>query len=101
MGHPHGIGIIGTGTISRAYFSTLANIDDARIVAVADLDRERARAAAAETGAIAMTPDELVADPRVGTVLNLTIPAAHAEIALLAISHGERARVNVGGLRRM
>ena len=89
MGDPHGIGIIGTGNISRAYFSTLKNIGDARIVAVADLDRERTQAAAAETGAVALTPDALVADPRVGTVVNLTIPAAHAEIALLAIAHGK------------
>ena len=32
---------------------------------------------------------ELLADPDVDTVLNLTIPAAHAEIALAAIAHGK------------
>ncbi|MCU1410578.1 MAG: oxidoreductase [Rhodoglobus sp.] len=89
MGDPHGIGVIGLGNISRAYFTTLAGIGGAKIVAVADLDVERAAMAASETGSVAMTPQELVADPRVQTVLNLTIPAAHAEIAQLAIAHGK------------
>lgn len=88
MGDPHGIGVIGIGYISRSYFSTLTAIEDVKIVAIADLDRGRAENAAAEIGATAMTPHELVADPRVTTVLNLTTPAAHAEIALAAIAHG-------------
>ncbi|MCU1422516.1 MAG: oxidoreductase [Microbacteriaceae bacterium] len=87
MGDPHGIGIIGVGNISAAYLATLAEVEDARVVSVADLDPARARSAAAGIGAAAMTPDELLADPRVGTVLNLTIPAAHAEVALAAIAH--------------
>lgn len=89
MGQPHGIGIVGLGNISRAYIDTLIGIEDARIVAVADLDRGRAETVAAETGAEAQSPDELLADPRVETVLNLTIPAAHAEIALAAIANGK------------
>lgn len=89
MGQPHGIGIVGLGVISRAYLDVLAGHPDARIVAVADLDASRAEAVAAETGARALTVDELVADAEVDTVLNLTIPAAHAEIALAAIAHGK------------
>ena len=89
MGDPHGIGIIGIGNISTAYLTTLLGVEDARVVAVADLDPARARSAAAQVGAAAMTPGELLADPRVGTVLNLTIPAAHAEVALAAIAHGK------------
>lgn len=89
MGQPHGIGIVGLGVISRAYLDVLASHPDARIVAVADLDAARAEAVAAETGARALTVEQLLADPEVETVLNLTIPAAHAEIALGAISHGK------------
>jgi predicted dehydrogenase len=89
VGDPHGIGIVGLGNISRSYLDTLVGIEDVRIVAVADLDRARADAVAAEIGAAALSVDELLADPRVGTVLNLTIPAAHAEIALSAIAHGK------------
>ena len=89
MGDPHGIGIIGIGNISAAYLATLARVEDARVVSVADLDPARARSVAAEIGATAMTPEELLDDPRVGTVLNLTIPAAHAGVALAAIAHGK------------
>ena len=89
MGEPHGIGIVGLGVISRAYLTTLAGVEDVRIVAVADLDRDRAGATADELGVEALTVERLVADPRVDTVLNLTIPAAHAEIALAAIEHGK------------
>jgi predicted dehydrogenase len=88
VGEPHGIGIIGLGNISRAYLGTLAQYPDLRIEAVADLDTARAAEVAAETGAEALDVDALVAHPGVQTVLNLTIPAAHADIALRAIASG-------------
>lgn len=90
MGSPHALGIVGLGVISRAYLDTLADHPGIRIAAVADLDRSRADAAAAEIeGCRSLTTEELVADPDVQTVLNLTIPAAHAEVALAAIAHGK------------
>jgi predicted dehydrogenase len=88
VGEPHGIGIVGLGFISRAYLSTLAQYPDLRIVAVADLDEARAAEVAAATGALALGVDELVEHPDVQAVLNLTIPAAHADIALRAIASG-------------
>lgn len=88
MGEPHGIGIVGLGVISRAYLSTIAQYPALKIVAVADLDAARAAEVAAETGAEALDVDALVAHPGVQTVLNLTIPAAHADIALRAIAAG-------------
>ncbi|GAB7044211.1 MULTISPECIES: Gfo/Idh/MocA family protein [Catenuloplanes] len=91
MGDPHGIGIVGTGYISGAYLDTLAGHPAARITAVADLDADRAAAVAAELpGARALTVDALLDSPDVDTVLNLTIPAAHAEIALRAVTAGKR-----------
>ncbi|GAA1946427.1 Gfo/Idh/MocA family protein [Microbacterium aquimaris] len=90
MGSPHTVGIVGLGVISRAYLDTLAGVDGVRITAVADLDLDRAEAAAADLpGCRALTTSELVADPDVDTVLNLTIPAAHAEVALAAIAGGK------------
>lgn len=88
MGQSHGIGIVGLGVISRAYLQTIAQHPLIRIVAVADLDHDRAAAIAAETGAAHLDVDALVGHPDVETVLNLTIPAAHAEIALAAIAAG-------------
>ncbi|BDZ65096.1 Gfo/Idh/MocA family protein [Agromyces mangrovi Wang et al. 2018] len=88
MGDSHRVGIVGLGNISRAYLDTLARVPSVRITAVADLDRSRAEAvASALPEARAATVDELVASPDVDTVLNLTIPAAHADVALAAIAH--------------
>ncbi len=90
MGSPHGVGIVGLGVISRQYLDTLVGGAHARVVAVADLDAARAAEVAARVpGAAARTVDELLADDAVDTVLNLTIPAAHADIALRAIAAGK------------
>ena len=84
------IGIVGLGVISRQYLDTLLPASGVRIAAVADLDLPRAEAAAeAIPGCRALTTAELLSDPGIRTVLNLTIPAAHAEVALAAIAHGK------------
>jgi len=89
VGRPLRIGIVGVGAISGAYLSTFERLDAIRLTAVADLDATRAKAVADERGVRALTVDELVNDPDVDLVLNLTIPAAHAEIALKAIAAGK------------
>ncbi len=89
MGQPLKVGIVGVGAISAAYMSTFERLEAVRLVAVADRDRERARTVAAERGVRALAVDELVADPEVDLVLNLTVPAAHAEVALKAIAAGK------------
>ena len=90
MGSAHRIGVIGLGVISRVYLETLAAASDAEITAVADLDLSRAEAVAAGLpSARALSVDELIASDEVDVVLNLTIPAAHAEIALAAIAAGK------------
>ncbi|HEU5223849.1 MAG TPA: Gfo/Idh/MocA family oxidoreductase [Candidatus Lumbricidophila sp.] len=90
MGSPHRVGIIGVGVISRAYLKTFAEAESVQVTALADIDLARAEAAAAEIpGAQAMTVEALLASDQVDTVLNLTIPAAHAEIALKAIAAGK------------
>ncbi|MEU7841536.1 Gfo/Idh/MocA family oxidoreductase [Micromonospora sp. NPDC049114] len=94
MGEPHRVGIVGLGVISRAYLDTLANHPAVSIVALADLDASRsAAAAAAIPGAESMGVERLLARPDVQTVLNLTIPAAHAEISLGAIEAGRNVYV--------
>jgi len=86
---PLRIGVIGTGVISAQYFAQLSKLANLRLAAVADLDAARASTAAAEQGTTAMTVDELLADPDIDAVLNLTIPAAHAEIGLRALAAGK------------
>jgi predicted dehydrogenase len=90
VGDPHRIGIVGLGFISRQYLDTLAGHPAVTVASVADLDEARSAAVAAEfPGALAVPVERLLAGPDVQTVLNLTIPAAHAEIALAAIGHGK------------
>ncbi|HVX43747.1 MAG TPA: Gfo/Idh/MocA family oxidoreductase [Mycobacteriales bacterium] len=91
MGEPLKIGIVGLGNISRAYLETLKRLPNLQLTAVADLDGERARAAAEAQGVTALPVGELMASPDVDAVLNLTIPAAHAEVALAAIAAGKHA----------
>ncbi|WP_223878273.1 Gfo/Idh/MocA family protein [Microbacterium radiodurans] len=84
------LGIIGLGVISGQYLETLRRVSDVSIAAVADLDASRAESVAASIpGCRALTNAELLADPEIRMVLNLTIPAAHAEVALAAIAHGK------------
>ncbi|WP_405823849.1 Gfo/Idh/MocA family oxidoreductase [Streptomyces sp. NBC_01390] len=90
MGDAHRIGVVGLGVISRAYLDTLVGHPAVRVTAVADLDASRSAAVAAELpGVKALTVEELLSSPDVDTVLNLTVPAAHAEIALGATGHGK------------
>jgi predicted dehydrogenase len=84
------IGVVGAGQISNAYLGTLRGLSNVEVVAVSDLDEVRARtAAAAMPGARPLAVADLLAADDVDLVLNLTIPAAHAEVALAAIAAGK------------
>lgn len=87
---PMRVGMIGCGNIAAQYLATFDAVPGLRLVAVADLDRSRAEAVAADReGVRALTVEELLVDPEVDTVLNLTIPAAHAEVDRQAIAAGK------------
>jgi predicted dehydrogenase len=84
------IGIIGCGSISNSYFNACKRFPVITMVACADLDIERAKAKSAEHGiARPLTPEQLLADPEVDIVVNLTVPKAHAAIDLQAIKAGK------------
>ena len=84
------VGIIGCGKISAAYCKGCREFPILDLVACADLLPERARAQADEFGiARALTPEELLADPSVELVVNLTIPAAHHAVSRAAIDAGK------------
>jgi predicted dehydrogenase len=86
---PARVGIVGLGAISAVYLETLFRLDALRLVAVADLDRGRASSVATSQGVRALSVEDLVTDPTVDIVLNLTTPAAHEQIALQAIAAGK------------
>lgn len=91
VGNPLRIGIIGCGKIVGQYLDSFRRLGDVRLVAVADLDAARAAQVAAEygEGVRAVDVGELLAAEDVDLVLNLTIPAAHAEVALAALAAGK------------
>ncbi|MGM7776667.1 Gfo/Idh/MocA family protein [Arthrobacter sp. KNU-44] len=87
---PIKVGIIGCGAIIAQYLKNFRRLEAIDLVAVADLDPARAQAVAdSYEGVRAVTVDELLAADDVELVLNLTIPAAHAPIALRAIAAGK------------
>jgi len=82
------IGIVGVGNVSAQYLATLPGLAGVRVTAVADLDHERARQVATD-GIRATSPEEIHEAGDVDLVLNLTVPQAHAEVALRAIKAGK------------
>src|SRR5579875_2790029 len=84
------VGVIGCGQISSIYFQAPQTFDILDIVACSDLDMDRAISQARRFGvAKVYTSEELLADPDIDVVLNLTIPAAHAEIGMAALKAGK------------
>jgi predicted dehydrogenase len=81
--------MIGCGAIARQYLDTARRLDAIEIVAAADRVPARATAVEAAEGIPAMPVADLLANAEVDVVLNLTIPAAHAAIALQAIAAGK------------
>lgn len=86
------VGVIGCGNISGAYLGAGKTFPMLDIVACADIEMDRARAKAAEFNIPrACTVQELLSDPEIEIVINLTIPQSHAEIALAALEAGKAA----------
>ena len=85
------IGIIGCGMISDTYFNAAKRFRNIEVVACADVDFERAKAKGEAYGAKPVGIDELLADPEIELVLNLTPPKAHSEIALKTLNAGKHA----------
>jgi predicted dehydrogenase len=84
------IGIIGCGNISGIYAEAGRKFDNIEIVACADQDQSRAAALAEKYGIPrVLTVEQLLLDPEVEIVVNLTIPAAHAEIAIRCLKKGK------------
>jgi len=85
------VGIVGCGNISGIYLKNMSQVFDVlEVVACADLIMDRAKAKAEEyEGVKARTVKALLADPAIDIVVNLTIPNAHAEVALAAVKAGK------------
>jgi predicted dehydrogenase len=88
---PFNVGVIGIGDISDVYINNLKTYDIVNVVACAGRDLEKARHKAETHGLrkAYATPQELIADPDIEIVLNLTLPAVHAELTTMALKAGK------------
>jgi len=82
-------GIVGCGAISSVYLANGKRFPPLEIVACADLVAERAKRQAEAYGVRACSVEELLADPEIGLVINLTVPAAHADVSIRALEAGK------------
>ena len=83
------IGVVGCGNISMAYMRNAALFSGVRITACADVNAAATTRRAAEFGLRALDVDALITDPAIDLVLNLTVPAAHFDISVQALSAGK------------
>lgn len=84
------VGLVGCGNISHIYLKNASLFPNYEITAVADIVLERAEERAKEYNIPkACMPDELLEDPTIDLVINLTIPAVHAEVAIKALQNGK------------
>ncbi|MGN5732857.1 Gfo/Idh/MocA family protein [Arthrobacter psychrochitiniphilus] len=87
---PVGIAFIGAGNISKQYLDNLVTFPDVKVLVIADLFEEAAAARAAEYGVeISGGVDVALNHPDVEIIVNLTIPAAHVEVAAAAVRAGK------------
>ena len=90
MNLPANVGIIGCGNVNRAYQSAAPRLAAIRYAACADIRREAAENLAAQHNIPrVLSVEEMLADPDIDIILNLTIPGAHYEIAMAALAAGK------------
>jgi len=83
-------GIIGCGNISGIYIENLTDkFYNVELVAVADMYMEKAVATEAKYGILACSVDEMLANPDIEIIVNLTTPQSHFEINMAALVAGK------------
>ncbi|MCB0212187.1 MAG: Gfo/Idh/MocA family oxidoreductase [Anaerolineae bacterium] len=87
------VGVIGSGGMGGRHIRNLATQTPAQVVAIMDLDRQRAEAVAAQTGGGKVYTDmaDLIADPKVEAVVIASPDPFHAEAVLACIEAGKPA----------
>lgn len=84
------VGIVGCGNISGAYIKGCRAFEILDVAACADIVPSTAEARAKEYGIPrVLAVDELLDDPEIDIVVNLTIPQVHASVSLAAIAAGK------------
>ena len=84
--------LVGCGAMSKAWLEAARRIDGLSVVALVDLDLDRARTRAAEYGldgvAIAASLDAILDGRGADVVFDVVVPAARLSVARAAFAHG-------------
>lgn len=83
------VAVIGCGNISEIYVTNIRRFATLNLVAVSDMDMDKATAKAAAHNIAAYTVADLLAREDIDLVINLTIPAAHAEVSQHILEAGK------------
>jgi predicted dehydrogenase len=84
------IGVIGCGYVFDTYMGTVKNHPSLEVAGVADIDMERARTVGrAYKLRVYETNDELLRDPEIELVVNLTSIGSHFEVTMAALRAGK------------
>lgn len=75
------VGIIGCGTIAPRYVQGCRQWDAIDLAACADINTEAASRLAENTGITASSISDLLANPEIELIINLTTPAVHADVS--------------------
>ena len=89
------VGVIGTGSISAMHLQSYEKHANANLLAVCDLNEERAQRATEKYGAtkVYTNYNELLADPEIDAVSICTWNNTHAEISIAALNAGKHVLV--------
>ena len=85
------VAIVGCGVISRTYAKTIGELGFVELAACVDDVPGRAEKLAARNGARASTLEEVLQDPAIDAVVNLTPPLAHAAVSRAVLEAGKAA----------
>jgi predicted dehydrogenase len=87
---PLRVAIVGCGDISTAYGETISAHPSVRIVGATDVDPTRSTAFVERFGGVDYPSlDDVLGDPGVDAIVNLTFPAVHAEVTTAALEAGK------------
>jgi predicted dehydrogenase len=84
------VAVVGCGNISGAYGETMGAYPSVRIAGATDVDLALSAAFVERFGGVAYPSlDDVLGDPAVDAIVNLTYPAVHAEVTAAALEAGK------------
>jgi predicted dehydrogenase len=84
------VAVVGCGNISGAYGETMSAYPSVRIAGATDVDTTLSTAFVERFGGVAYPSlDDVLGDPAVDAIVNLTFPAVHAEVTTAALNAGK------------